>query len=212
LRGGRVPSGGSWGAIRELDKDLESHNVHLHDLFSFNVQNRYWNWKLESDGRFSVSSHRMAIDDSSSRFTETETKWNNIVPGKINLLLWRMRLGRLPTKPNLMKRGVMLNSDLCPLCLSAQESDEHLFVHCSTSKEVRARIHAWCPDFPFVIASVADLLGDYDVVNNASKKKVIVGALVVAYVWIIWNNRNLLVFNKRGNPLSIIVSEVISYS
>ncbi|KAJ9565759.1 hypothetical protein OSB04_001725 [Centaurea solstitialis] len=60
-------------------------------------------------------------------------------------------------------------------------------------------------DFPFAVSSVADLLENYDAVTNACLKKVIVGALVAAYVWVIWNNRNSLVFNKRGNPLSIIV-------
>jgi len=42
---------------------------------------------------------------------------------------WRVLLNRLPTRDNLSKRRVVLNSNLCPLCNQYTEMTQHLFLN-----------------------------------------------------------------------------------
>ncbi|KAJ9563186.1 hypothetical protein OSB04_008346 [Centaurea solstitialis] len=82
--------------------------------------------------------------------------------------------------------------------------------HVQGDKSQDTRLVSRLPFDPFSVGSVAELLDNYRDGSNANSKKVTVGALMAADVWGIWNTRNLLVFNKKGTPLSIIASEVIS--
>ena len=54
----------------------------------------------------------------------------------------------MPTKNNLLKKGVALDNDLCPLCLNSPETKEHLFNDCYKVKEVRRAINVWWKVFP----------------------------------------------------------------
>ncbi|KVI05360.1 Reverse transcriptase zinc-binding domain-containing protein [Cynara cardunculus var. scolymus] len=65
-------------------------------------------------------------------------KWLKWVPSKVNIHLWRTLNNRLATKDNLLKRGMVLNSDECQTCLVTAENLDHVFVTCSTAKGIPA--------------------------------------------------------------------------
>jgi len=44
---------------------------------------------------------------------------------------WRLLLGRLPTRVNLVRRGIQVGNVCCPLCNEGVETAQHLF---STSR------------------------------------------------------------------------------
>ena len=71
------------------------------------------------------------------------TKWNNWVPIKLNILLWRIHNSIIPTRERLSVRGIMVYSILCPVCLSAVETIDHIFGGCSHLIEVWYRIAIW---------------------------------------------------------------------
>ncbi|MCH89269.1 cysteine-rich receptor-like protein kinase, partial [Trifolium medium] len=57
--------------------------------------------------------------------------WNPLIPAKLSILVWRLFQNRLPTKDNLRRRGVHLNSSY--LCVGGCGSDEnanHIFFNC----------------------------------------------------------------------------------
>jgi len=59
--------------------------------------------------------------------------WNKHVPLKVVLFAWRLFRDRLPTKDNLLRRGVIpLDSRLCVAGCNSVETSSHLFLHCST--------------------------------------------------------------------------------
>jgi len=72
-----------------------------------------WEWNLEPDGMFSVSSTRTYIDDNILIVGITGTRWCKLVPIKLNILMWRVLWNRIPTKVNLVHRGVYVPSILC---------------------------------------------------------------------------------------------------
>ena len=49
---------------------------------------------------------------------------------------WRVLLDRLPTRTNLIRRGVELMSPNCVMCQASEESFHHLFLDCSIAQRV----------------------------------------------------------------------------
>ncbi|GKC72735.1 phospholipase-like protein, partial [Tanacetum coccineum] len=80
-----------------------------------------WTCDLSGDGEFKVKVIRNFIDDLFLPSSECETRWVKFIPIKVNVFFWRARRDRLPTRVNLSRRGVLLDSHLCPLCNAAME-------------------------------------------------------------------------------------------
>ena len=55
--------------------------------------------------------------------------WNPIVPTKVGFFAWEVLWGKVLTMNQLKKRGLPLASR-CPLCKEAEETIEHLLIHC----------------------------------------------------------------------------------
>nr|GEV41240.1 nucleotide-binding alpha-beta plait domain-containing protein [Tanacetum cinerariifolium] len=69
-----------------------------------------WIWSFEASGDFSVTSARRLIDDYLLPKEDVQTRWVKVVPIKINVFAWRVRLDKLPTRLNLSLRGVEISS------------------------------------------------------------------------------------------------------
>ncbi|GKE92258.1 RNA-directed DNA polymerase, eukaryota, reverse transcriptase zinc-binding domain protein, partial [Tanacetum coccineum] len=63
--------------------------------------------------------------------------------GKINIIAWKVRLDKLPTRLNLSIRGLDIKSIICPLCGSYVESSSHLLFACSLVKSLAHKIMIW---------------------------------------------------------------------
>ncbi|GKC14822.1 RNA-directed DNA polymerase, eukaryota [Tanacetum coccineum] len=73
-----------------------------------------WICDLNGDGEFRVKEVRIILDDILLPFDTDATRWVKYILIKINVFAWRARLDRLPTRCNLIRRGVVLDSSLCP--------------------------------------------------------------------------------------------------
>ena len=72
------------------------------------------------------------------------TLWNKQVPLKVVLFAWRLFRDRLPTKDNLLCRGVIpFDSRLCIAGCNSVETSTHLFLHCSTFGSVWQCLLRW---------------------------------------------------------------------
>ncbi|GJY16084.1 integrase, catalytic region, zinc finger, CCHC-type containing protein [Tanacetum coccineum] len=99
-----------------------------------------WEFTLCTSRRFIVQSLRYLINDSSTATDQTNTRWNKLVPNKVNISSWRVVHARLPTRVNLDVRGIDLHSVRCPLCDDDVEMEVHLFISCKIAKET-CRFH-----------------------------------------------------------------------
>ncbi|GJZ47663.1 RNA-directed DNA polymerase, eukaryota [Tanacetum coccineum] len=75
-----------------------------------------WFWSLEGSGEFSVASIRRFIDDQRLLTVDSKTLWIKSVPIKVNILAWKIKLEALPTRFNISRRGIEIDSILCPIC------------------------------------------------------------------------------------------------
>nr|GEV98238.1 RNA-directed DNA polymerase, eukaryota, reverse transcriptase zinc-binding domain protein [Tanacetum cinerariifolium] len=58
------------------------------------------------------------------------TRWNHLVPVKVNVFFWRLKMNMIRTKVNLDRGGIDISSVLCPVCGCDVETSNHLFFSC----------------------------------------------------------------------------------
>lgn len=102
-----------------------------------------WVCLLDNSRIFSVKSMRKFIEKKTLPSDSDPIRWNSMLPKKVNISSWRLRLNRLPTRVNLDKRGIDLHSTRCPVCDDDQESQTHLFIECKVARELWKGIDKW---------------------------------------------------------------------
>ncbi|GJV59411.1 RNA-directed DNA polymerase, eukaryota [Tanacetum coccineum] len=102
-----------------------------------------WVWSKEGSGEFSVASVRRMIDDRWLPNVSAKTRWTSVVPIKINVHTWKVRLNCLPTRLNISRRGMDIDSILCHSCGVTIETTSHVFFSCHIAREVFHKISNW---------------------------------------------------------------------
>ena len=117
----------------------------------------YLSWEVGVDGMFTVSSLRVWFDSLWFRGSNLATQWNRLVPRKVNVLGWRIGIDRIPTRFNLSRKGIMVESLMCPVCKRQGETALHLFGRCSEIAPMLGCIARWW-DVPDIEVSTLDSL------------------------------------------------------
>ncbi|GJT75163.1 RNA-directed DNA polymerase, eukaryota, reverse transcriptase zinc-binding domain protein [Tanacetum coccineum] len=148
----RAPRGGEeQSQLNALLSDIE-------DVQLANLSDR-WIWTLEGSGEFSVASIRRLIDKHLLPDVASKTRWLTEVPIKINIHAWKVKLDGLPSRLNISKRGISIDSILCPSCELAVESSSHTFFQCKIATDLFRLITQWW-DVSFVdLSSYEEALG-----------------------------------------------------
>nr|GEZ18318.1 RNA-directed DNA polymerase, eukaryota, reverse transcriptase zinc-binding domain protein [Tanacetum cinerariifolium] len=60
-----------------------------------------------------------------------------------NSLAWKVRLNGLPSRVNISRRGIDINSILCPICEREVESVSHVFFSCYIAKDNFKKVCRW---------------------------------------------------------------------
>ncbi|KAJ9560359.1 hypothetical protein OSB04_005519 [Centaurea solstitialis] len=173
-----------------------------------------WKWELEGDGHYSVSSLRRALDDMGLRRGGQVTKWNKIVPLKIRILRWRIMLDRIPTKTNLVTKGIAMDNMCCPLCNRGVETVSHLFINCEKVKEVRRVLNIWWKAFPIDGSGFESIIFPVAMSNSNSNSRTesVKDVVLHAYMGAIWQNRNQVVFNDDLFNPARIANDILANS
>ena len=170
-----------------------------------------WRWELNTIGKYTVASLRFAFDGMWLRRGGRNTRWNKFVPSKVRIHYWRVCLDRLPTKANLEKKGVEMDSTSCPLYDDFMETKDHLFVSCSRSKEVRKVVCVLWKDLARDGSRLGDIITHVSSsANRSSSREIIEDMIWHAYLWHIWKGRNEVVFNNASFNPRIIANDIQS--
>nr|GFB43252.1 RNA-directed DNA polymerase, eukaryota [Tanacetum cinerariifolium] len=84
-------------------------------------------WSLESSGEFTVASVRKLIDDKWLPGADNKTRWIKYVPIKINVHPWKVMPDSIPTRFNISRWGIGIDSLSYVLCDNGVETSNHLF-------------------------------------------------------------------------------------
>nr|GEW03519.1 RNA-directed DNA polymerase, eukaryota [Tanacetum cinerariifolium] len=99
--------------------------------------------KIVGSGDFSVSSVIKLIDNAILPKGISKTRWIKEVPIKINVHAWKVIHDCLPTRFNISRRSIEIESILCPMCECSVESSRHLFFSCKMISDVVRKITRW---------------------------------------------------------------------
>ncbi|GJW43867.1 RNA-directed DNA polymerase, eukaryota [Tanacetum coccineum] len=111
----------------------------VHDVSLIPMSDR-WKWDLESSGDFSVASVRKIIDDKSLSDVDSKTRWIKYVPIKVNVHAWKVKTDSLPTRFNVSRRGIDIDSIMCAICDNGVETSRHLFFYCCMVRQIVRKI------------------------------------------------------------------------
>ncbi|GKB25180.1 RNA-directed DNA polymerase, eukaryota, reverse transcriptase zinc-binding domain protein [Tanacetum coccineum] len=129
-----------WGRVEQDQYDALSAQVH--DVVLTPMADK-WVWSLESSGEFSVASIRKTIDAKRLPKVATKTRWIKYVPIKVNVLAWKIKIDAFPARFNISRRGIEIDSIVCPICSNGVESSSHLFFSCHLVKLLARKITHW---------------------------------------------------------------------
>ncbi|GAU35216.1 hypothetical protein TSUD_204920 [Trifolium subterraneum] len=112
-----------------------------------------WCWKHDPCGYYSVKSAFFALSRSRSGeviFSVEEERllpkvWKTWAPSKVAVFSWQLLQDRLPTRRNLLQRGVIgdASASMCVLCGLGSESADHLFCSCNQISPICYSILLW---------------------------------------------------------------------
>ncbi|GJZ81746.1 RNA-directed DNA polymerase, eukaryota [Tanacetum coccineum] len=75
-----------------------------------------WSWTLNNSGGYTVASSRNMIDSRLLPKGDLKTRWIRYVPNKVNTFAWKVMTNSLPTRFNISRRGIDIESLSCVNC------------------------------------------------------------------------------------------------
>ncbi|XP_071738764.1 uncharacterized protein [Rutidosis leptorrhynchoides] len=158
-----------------------------------------WCWKFSTKGDFTTKKLASLIDEKTILDTRTrpETLKNSLVPGKIEIFIWRALRKRLATRVDLDIRGVDLHSVRCPLCDDGLETTDHALFLCIHSFEVWERVYKWWGLGPVSNISINEACRGKSNTPFSRFGVLLWQALEWVCSYLIWRNRNLKVFSNK---------------
>nr|GEZ73447.1 RNA-directed DNA polymerase, eukaryota [Tanacetum cinerariifolium] len=83
-------------------------------------------------------------------------RWGKCVPIKVNILAWRIKHDLLPTRFNISRTGIDLDTLFYPYCNLAPETASHIFFCCSLVKDLFKHIARWWDIILMEVSSYED--------------------------------------------------------
>nr|GEX70510.1 reverse transcriptase domain, reverse transcriptase zinc-binding domain protein [Tanacetum cinerariifolium] len=125
----------------DLNEILELESL----IYNLQITSNHDNWEclIDPSRNFMVKGMRNAITNTSMPSNPSLTRWNKLVPIKVNIASWRIENRRIPTQVNLDLRGIDLHSVRCSNCDEDLETEEHLLVNCTFAKNTWLEIIKW---------------------------------------------------------------------
>ncbi|GJW62964.1 RNA-directed DNA polymerase, eukaryota [Tanacetum coccineum] len=138
-----------------------------------------------------------------------KTRWVKYVPIKVNVQAWKVMTDSLPTRFNISRRGICIDSILCAICNTGVETSRHLFFSCELARDVMNLIIRWWNVSSSVFESYEEWLEWFVNIRLPSKnKKMFEGVFYVTW-WLLWWFRNKTIFEGKTIKKAMLFDEVI---
>jgi hypothetical protein len=180
----------------------------------------YWSWKPKpSQGYTAKSAYQLLLKkkwEGESRLEEEELRfltmlWKMKAPFRVQILVWQLLQGRLPTKVNLAARKIIHEEQgtKCVFCEKHQETENHLFFSCNFAYKVWMKIMFWLR-FQFVLSELCHVnLMAFKLCLPWKKNMDSRGYIIwLATVWQLWLTRNNLNFRKESVDIDSVLEAI----
>ncbi|GAU26303.1 hypothetical protein TSUD_56010 [Trifolium subterraneum] len=157
-----------------------------------------WQWRPDPDIGYTVRGAYELLTTQVSATTDDAEKpiWHSQVPLKVSIFVWRLLRDKLPTKANLITRGILSHAaGLCVSGCGAVESAQHLFVSCSTFGYIWALVHSWIDTTSVDPTSLCDHFVQFTYSAGGSRaRRSFLQLIWLTCVWVVWTERNHRLF------------------
>jgi len=136
--------------------------------------------------------------------------WHKHVPLKVSIFAWRLVKNRLPTRANLVHRGILLDAGAGCLCgCGDTETTQHLFISCDFYGTLWSQVRAWLGVLGPDSFTVPDHF--YQFTHSAGGGRATCSFMQLVWLisaWIIWNDCNQRLFNNLGSSIDQLLDKV----
>ncbi|GAB4844966.1 hypothetical protein Ancab_040114 [Ancistrocladus abbreviatus] len=143
----------TWSLVwsRGLNEDeVRQQDVLMHRIQQCKIKrgsSDRWSWLLAKKGTYSVQRVYSKLDSNSAYGEEFHFQqiWGKDIPAKVSLFFWRGLHYGLPTKTQLLRRGIIRDEQqlFCGICLNHRENLSHILIGCDRSWELWMMVHKW---------------------------------------------------------------------
>jgi ribonuclease HI len=173
-------------------------------------------WQGTKDGHYTVRSGYNAQMDwetitsaqaQPSNLLQGAHIWNKLwkieAPPKQLHLLWRILHNAIPTKTNLLNRGIMCDS-MCPMCNKEPETTNHIFQQCEWARLVWFGCPLTITTSNVQAQNFSDWLS-YMLINSTNECMQVTATIVYS----IWLARNKRIFQNKSIPAKDVVDQAM---
>ncbi|GJR12603.1 RNA-directed DNA polymerase, eukaryota [Tanacetum coccineum] len=160
-----------------------------------------------------INSETFLLSSEASSFLTNGTLGSRLnIPIKVNVFLWRAMLNKLPSRVNLDRRGIDVDSILSPICLGDLETVNHSFFNCVLAKDLWHLLAKWWEmDIP-VCGNFADWFDWLDSLHVPIKVRLVLEGVGGTLMWSIWNFCNSLIFSSCPPKKEVLWDSIVSQS
>nr|GFA65069.1 RNA-directed DNA polymerase, eukaryota [Tanacetum cinerariifolium] len=181
------------------------------DSVSLSDSEDIWNWSIGSPS-FSVKCAREHVDNCYLPDGGSETIWNRFLPKKINIFIWRALRDRLPTRWNLSRKWIDLDTLSCPIYDSSIETSNHTLWFCSLATSIWHKVFAWLDIDTPCHAHIQDIYFWISNMRVPAPKKSILEVICGVSLWALWKFRNELIFGSSPPKRCFLFDSIVENS
>ncbi|GKV46217.1 hypothetical protein SLEP1_g53216 [Rubroshorea leprosula] len=169
-----------------------------------------WEWMHDKDGQYSTKTTYSILTKEQIETNEISTFrriWNPKFPSKVSAFNWQLLLDRIPTKANLVIRGILGESKdgKCVFCKVEDEDSRHLFLKCKITRWVWQECAKW---WGTEVRLGRDCWNSFQMFGKWSKDPKLKEGWDCIWsnvIWTVWLARNQMIFqDKKTDPRKLL--------
>ncbi|CAJ2658061.1 unnamed protein product [Trifolium pratense] len=175
-----------------------------------------WQWQSDLDDVYTVRGayQLLTTQDAVTLDAASGLIWHRQVPLKVSICAWRLLRDRLPTKANLVTRGILSVEDHQCVCGCGEvESAQHLFLSCSTFGALWSLVSSWIGSSSVIAQTPSDHFVQFTDSAGASRaRRSFMQLIWLAVVWVVWTERNYRLFRGSSNSVYHMLDKIKTFS
>jgi len=186
---------------------LQMYNVVLRDT-SIDT----WRWLLDPIHGYTARGtyHFLTTSGADVHISHVDEVWHKCIPVKVSLFVWRLLCDRLPTKNNLLRRGVLQATDtVCTTGCGQLETASHLFLGCAVYGSLWSLVLHWLGISSVLHGELRHYLEQFTHMAGLPRFTYFYLRIIwFASVWVLWKERNNRAFNNEALGSEVLLEKV----
>ncbi|CAJ2644200.1 unnamed protein product [Trifolium pratense] len=175
-----------------------------------------WQWRTDLDDGYTVRGvyQLLTTQDAVTLDVASGLIWHRQVPLKVSICAWRLLRDRLPTKANLVIRGILsTEAHLCVSGCGEVETVQHLFLYCSSFGSIWSLVSSWIGSSLVTAQSLSEHFVQFtDSAGGSRARRSFMQLVWLGCVWVVWTERNHRLFTGSANSVHHMLDKIKTFS